>query len=116
MTGQRNAVRGNGQEGRAPAVHAGFGAILIIIRNDIINLHFAGDFFFEGLCDGFGLFELRLRGHQQVAIGMGPAIILGIGQFQIIGAEFFRHSPGFAFGGYFRDELRHTTPLDSRVF
>ena len=64
MTRQSDAVGGNGQEGSAPAVHAGFGPIFIKIRHDIVDFHFTGDSFFKRLRDGFGFLELLLSRQQ----------------------------------------------------
>ncbi|MNH12382.1 hypothetical protein D3C79_719210 [compost metagenome] len=81
---QRGAIRGDGEEHTAPAVHTGLGAFFVVVRGDKNQLaRIAGSLEFVAVFigDAFGSLQLRARWQQADAVEMGPAIELTGGQF-----------------------------------
>lgn len=91
VAGQGEAVGRHREKDFAPAVHAFLRAAFLVIRGNEENLHFFAQARPPLLGDGFGVAQLFGRGHQRVAIQEAPAVVLGIGQFQVFGAEFDGH-------------------------
>ena len=91
VAGQGHAIRRNRQKHRAPAIHAGFRAFLEVIGNDKQNPAARAELGAVALHHRLGFDQLRMRRHQVVAVRPGPAVILGIGQFQEFGIQRQRH-------------------------
>ncbi|OOO03569.1 MAG: hypothetical protein USCGTAYLOR_00169 [Chromatiales bacterium USCg_Taylor] len=87
MAGERGPIGRDAEKHGAPAVHAGFGAVLIIVGNDIKDFHPAFHAFLIGMGDGLGPLELLTAGQQAIAVVKGPAVILRRGKLHVVGVE-----------------------------
>lgn len=91
MAGQSGTVRRNGQEDSAPAVHAGLGALFVIIGYHIEDAHFALVLLLIAMGHRLGGLDL-LGGRQQLlSVVQGPAIVLGGGQLYIVRLQRIGH-------------------------
>ena len=67
------------------------GRRLEIIGHHEVNLHLAPDAFPEALHDLLRPLHLFAAGQQLLAVVPGPAVVLGVGQFHVVGAQPQRH-------------------------
>ena len=91
MAGQGDAVRGDAEEHGAPAVHACLGPARVVIGNDEVDLHAPADAAAELPRDLFGALELLAAGEERFAVGVGQAVVLGIGELDVVGLELGGH-------------------------
>ncbi|CAH0311298.1 hypothetical protein SRABI70_04737 [Pseudomonas sp. Bi70] len=90
MAGQGGAVRGNGQENTAPAIHAGLGALLVVVRShedQLARVAFGLESLPVVVGDAFGPLQLLAGGQQACAVELRPAIELAGGQFHEVRLE-----------------------------
>ncbi len=83
MARQRGAVRGDVEEQAAPAVHAGLGALLVIIRGDedqLARVVLDREPVTPLIGNAFGAFQLRTGRQQPSAVELRPAIELTGGE------------------------------------
>ena len=87
MTRQRRSVGGYGQEHVAPTVHTRLGALLVIVGHDKVQGHTVRVALPIGIGDGLGALELLSAGHEGLAIFKRPAVVLRVGQFDVVGLQ-----------------------------
>src|ERR1700680_4080898 len=86
VTGQRGTVRGYAEEHRAPAVHAAFGPVFEVVRHDEVDLAAIADLASIAFHNRLGFLQLLRGRHQLRAVGMRPAVVLRVREFEIFGA------------------------------
>ncbi|MNF93001.1 hypothetical protein D3C84_756610 [compost metagenome] len=87
VTRQRGAVRGDVEEQVAPAVHAGLGPFLVVIRSDedqLARVVLGRQLGAPLVSDALGTLELGAGRQQAGAIEFGPAVKLAGGQLDEI--------------------------------
>ena len=83
------------QKPRAPAIHARFGAVAVIIGCDDQNLHSIQQPFSLRADNFHSLLNLFAGWQQRGAIRKSPTVILGIGQFEPFRLQAFGHANDF---------------------
>jgi hypothetical protein len=69
-----------------------FGRCLVVVGHHEEHAHLVAELLAPFVGDPLGAFELFARRQQLVAVDLRPAVVLRVGQFDVLGAELVRPS------------------------
>ena len=87
LAGHGDAVRGDGEVDRAPAVHARLGAALVVVGDDEVDRHAIAEALARRLHRALGGLQLLECRQQLVAIDHRPVVVLDVGELEVIDAD-----------------------------